>query len=217
MNRDDPNSPFFHEERHSSLGAFADTPVTICGAGALGANLAETLARMGYARLRVIDRDRVETRNLSTQPYSRTEVGALKARALANGLYRAVGARVEVIVAELTAANAARLFAGSALVVDAFDNHPARAAVSAASLETGIACLHVGLGADGLYGNGIWEPGYIVPRDVAGDRCDYPLTRPLALLVAALAARSVTEFLAGGHRMDFDLTWKDGRVSYFRR
>ncbi len=40
--------------------------VTVCGAGALGANLAENLARQGFTRIRVIDRDRVEERNLST-------------------------------------------------------------------------------------------------------------------------------------------------------
>lgn len=34
-----PNSPFFHEERHASLAPFADKPITICGAGALGGNL----------------------------------------------------------------------------------------------------------------------------------------------------------------------------------
>ena len=90
-----PNSPFFHEERYASLEPFAAQVITICGAGTLGANLAETLERMGFTRLRLIDKDRVETRNLSVQPYSRAEVGAPKARALANTLYRAVQARGE--------------------------------------------------------------------------------------------------------------------------
>ena len=46
-----PNSPFFHEERHAPLAAVADRPLTICGAGALGGTLAETVARMGFGRL----------------------------------------------------------------------------------------------------------------------------------------------------------------------
>src|SRR5436305_1313655 len=161
-----PNSPFFHEERHASLAAFADRPITLCGAGALGGNLAETLARMGFARLKVIDRDRIEMRNLSTQPYGRGEVGAPKARALATMLYRAVQAKVEPVAVELTAENAFRLLAGSALVVDLFDNAAARAAVSAAARALGVACLHVGFSPDGLYGSGAWEPAYQVPRDV---------------------------------------------------
>ena len=35
-----PNSPFFHEQRHLSLGTAAELPLTICGAGALGGDLA---------------------------------------------------------------------------------------------------------------------------------------------------------------------------------
>jgi len=208
-----PNSPFFHEERHAPLAPFADRPIAICGAGALGGNLAETLARMGFARLKLLDRDRVEMRNLSTQPYSRAEVGAPKARVLANALYRAVQARVEPVVAELTAGNAAGLLAGSALVVDAFDNHAARAAVSVAARHLAVPCLHVGFGADGLYGSGLWEPGYEVPRDGLDDPCDYPLTRPLALALVALAARSVAQHFAEDRRLDFELTWHDLRVS----
>jgi hypothetical protein len=207
-------SPFFHEERHTSMAAIIGLPITLCGAGALGGNLAETLARMGFTRLRVIDRDRVELRNLSTQPYLRAEVGAPKARALAHLLYRAVQARVEPVVAELTAANAATLLAGSALVVDAFDNQAARAAVSAHTREHAVPCLHIGVGADGLYGNGIWEPGYQVPRSAPGDPCDYPLTGPLAVMIAALAARAIVDHLATGTTSGFELTWRDLQVSW---
>src|SRR5947199_820729 len=121
-----PNSPFFHEERHASLAGFVDRLVTICGAGALGSNLAETLARMGFSRIKIIDKDRVEMRNLSTQPYSRAEVGSPKARAIANMLYRAVQAKIDPVIAELTIANAATLLQGSELVVDAFDNRAGR-------------------------------------------------------------------------------------------
>jgi hypothetical protein len=136
------NSPFFHEERHASLAPFATQVITICGAGTLGANLTETLARMGFTRLRLIDRDRVEMRNLSVQPYSRAEVGAPKARALANTLYRALQARVEPLISDLTAANAPELLRESALVVDAFDNYLARAAVSFETRTVGFPCLH---------------------------------------------------------------------------
>src|SRR5260370_4913559 len=122
----DRDSRFFREQRYAPLGEAANALLTICGAGALGGNLAETLARMGFASLRLIDRDHVEMRNLSTQPYSRAEVGAPKARALASMLYRAVGAKVEAKTVTLDAGNAAALLAGSALVVDVFDNRTAR-------------------------------------------------------------------------------------------
>lgn len=209
-----PNSPFFHEERHASLAPFAGEPITICGTGTLGGNLAENLARMGFTRLKLIDKDRVEMRNLSTQPFSRAEVGAPKARALANTLYRAVQAKVEPVVIELTRTNSQSLLKGSTLVVDAFDNRDARQAVSEATQALSIPCLHVGFSPDGLYGNGLWEPGYRVPQDVPGDPCDYPLTRPLAQILAALAVRAICDFFRECQSRDFELTWNDLKVAY---
>ncbi len=209
-----PNSPFFHEERHASLAAFADRRITICGAGALGGNLAEMLARMGFTRLRLLDKDRVEMRNLSTQPYSRAEVGAPKARALANTLYRALQAKVEPLVAELEMANAAELLKESALVVDAFDNRAGRAAVSETARARSLPCLHIGFSSDGLYGSGQWEPGYQVPQETPGDPCDYPLTRPFALALVSLAGRAIVDFFAQGACNEFEMTWNDLKIRY---
>src|SRR5437868_1296558 len=88
----------FHEHRYrtpETMRRVRELPVTVCGAGALGGNMVESLARQGFARLKVIDRDRVEERNLSTQPYYRADIGAFKAKILANALYRALGVSVE--------------------------------------------------------------------------------------------------------------------------
>ena len=209
-----PNSPFFHEERHAPLSPFSNQLITICGAGALGGNLTEMLARMGFAQLKLIDKDRVEMRNLSTQPYNRAEVGTPKARALANMLYRAVQAKVEPIIIELTPKNAAQLLHGSTLVVDAFDNRAGRAAVSETTRMLSLPCLHIGFSGDGLYGSGIWEPHYQVPQEVPGDPCDYPLTRPFACLLAALATRTIIDFLRDRQYKNFECTWNDLKMIY---
>src|SRR5438876_12383178 len=129
MNR---SSALYHEALYRSdvlMGRLREIPVTLCGAGALGANLCENLARQGFANLRVIDRDRIEERNLSTQPYYRSDVGAFKAKLLGNTLYRALGVTVEARAEELTAANAGKLLAGSSLVIDTFDNSVSRQTV----------------------------------------------------------------------------------------
>lgn len=212
-------SDFFHHERsYRDLAGAADTAITICGAGALGANLAETLARMGLRRLRVIDRDRIETHNLSTQPWTQQDIGAAKARVLANALYRAVGARVEPLHTELTPANAAALLGGSDMVVDAFDNLASRRAVGSAAAELGAPCLHIALAGSGDYGCGLWDESYFAAGvDAASgpaapaipDTCDYPLTRPLALLVAAAGAELLAHFLTHGERRQFELTLRD--------
>lgn len=207
-------SPFFHEERHATLAPYTGQLITICGAGTLGANLCETLARMGFTRLRIIDKDRIEARNLSVQPYSRAEVGAPKSRALATMLYRAVQAKVEPHAIELTASNASQLLAGSAIVIDAFDNAPSRTIVSQTTLAAGLPCLHIGFSSDGLYGNGIWEPYYQIPHFIPGDPCDYPLTRPLALTLTALAVRAITDYLRHSQTYQFELTWTDLKIHF---
>lgn len=211
MNSD---SPFFHEERAASLRQFADRPITVGGLGALGGNLAETLARMGFHRLKLIDRDRVEMRNLSTQPYERRAVGAPKARVLAHQLYRAVQTWAEPLIVELNPSNAGQLLAGSALVIDAFDNSAARAAVSAEARRSSLPCLHVGFSADGQYGCGIWEPGYPVPRETPADPCNDPPVRPFVLVLVSLAARAVVEHFATHRRLAFELTWMDLKITW---
>ncbi|GAB4201062.1 MAG: hypothetical protein OHK0022_22720 [Roseiflexaceae bacterium] len=209
---------FLHEQRYRDLSHALDRLITICGAGALGANLAESLARMGLRQLRVIDRDRIEAHNLSTQPWTQQDVGAPKARVLATALYRAVGARVDPRYVELTPANAATLLGGSALVVDAFDNLPARRAVAQAAQALGLPCLHLALATSGDYGCGLWDDAYHTEANTpalaatAPDTCDYPLTRPLALLVAAAGAETLAAHLHDGSRRGFEVTLRDLRL-----
>lgn len=210
---------FLHEQRYRDLGRVAEQPITICGAGALGANLAETLARMGLRRLRVIDRDRVEAQNLSTQPWQQQDVGAAKVRVLAGALYRTVAARLDAQHTELTAANAQALLKGSTVVVDAFDNLPSRRAVADAAQALGIPCLHLALGTNGDYGCGLWDAAYGREFWGAGTgdaatltACDYPLSRPLALLTAAAGAEVLAGFLLSGERRGFELTLRDLRL-----
>ena len=122
-------SIFYHEELYrsnSSLQKLRRFPITICGAGALGGNIAESLARSGFAQLKVIDFDRIEERNLSTQPYQKSDIGGFKAKMIANNLYRAVGTRVEAVVKRLEEGNVQKLLRGSELVIDVFDNSVSR-------------------------------------------------------------------------------------------
>jgi molybdopterin/thiamine biosynthesis adenylyltransferase len=199
---------FYHEQLYRSAGVMRrmdEQLVTVCGAGALGANIVEGLARSGFKRLRVIDRDRIEERNLSTQPYQRSDVGAFKAKILSNALYRAVGVMVEAHAVELDERNAPRLLEG--LVVDAFDNSAARRVVQEACARRDLACLHTGL-ADG-YAEVIWNERYRVPSGAQDDICDYPLARNLVMLTVAVACEVLTSYVATGKRESFTLTLAD--------
>jgi len=176
---------------------------------------------MGLQHLRVIDHDRIAAHNLSTQPWVQQDVGGLKARVLANMLYRAVSARVEAQPTTLTPDNAGALLSGSAIVVDAFDNLRSRAAVSTAAETVNTPCLHIALGAAGDYGCGLWDRAYLPVIDAgdaahtqpAVDSCDYPLTRPLVLLVVASAAEILARHILDGSRRNFECTLRDLRIS----
>ena len=209
-------SIFFHETLHRTaevVDRMHTTPVTICGAGALGANIAESLARAGFQRFTLIDDDRVEERNLSTQPYQRGDIGALKARMMANMLYRAVGAQVDARTERLTDASVHKLLNNSTLVVDTFDNSPSRHLVKAWCAETGTPCLHAGL-ADG-YAEVIWNDLYRVHSPANDDICDYPLARNLVTLTVSVACETLINFVATGEEHCYTITLADFAVRPF--
>lgn len=177
--------------------------VAVCGCGALGANLADTLARMGYQRLTLIDQDRVEEHNLSTQPYGLREIGQPKARMMANALYRALGVEAEAHCVSLGVKNAAGLLGGHDVIVDAFDNRASRKLVQHTASQLGLPCLHMGM-APG-YAEVIWDPDYVVPQDAGVDQCDYPLARTLVTTTVSLGAELLTRFVA--HAQADSVTW----------
>lgn len=199
----------FHESLYRSaevMEGLRTRRITLCGAGALGANLAETLARMGCQKLTVIDKDRVEERNLSTQPWQKSDVGSPKARILANSLFRAVGASVTPVCQELTEANAGKLLKDAELVVDCFDNSPSRQLLKGRG-----EVLHAGLAAD--YAEVIWDELYTVPSPAQDDICDYPLARNLVLLTVAVTSEVIVGWVATGEKRSFSLTLGDLRVA----
>ncbi len=60
--------------------------VTLIGVGALGRQVALQLAALGVSRLQLIDFDRVDATNVTTQGYRRADCGRLKVEALADAL-----------------------------------------------------------------------------------------------------------------------------------
>ena len=201
---------FFHEQLYRTdtvMAKLKHYPVTICGAGALGANLAENLARSGFATLKVIDRDRIEERNLSTQPYYRSDVGAFKAKILANQLYRALGTAIAAETKELSTMNVAQLLKESQLVIDVFDNSKSRQALKDYADQTGVACLHTGLASD--YAEIIWNQNYRVPSAINDDVCDYPLARNLVALTVAAVSEAIISFVVFNEQRNFTITLQD--------
>jgi len=204
-------SKFHHEEvyRGKDLVKKLNRKVTVCGAGALGSNLIDTLSRQGFSNLSVIDKDRIESHNINTQTYGESDIGALKAEALKNSVFRNVGIDIEATHKELTDANVKKLLRDSELVVDAFDNSASRQLVQDECRRAKIPCLHAGLFED--YGEVVWDAKYKVPKDVDGDVCDYPLARNLIMIVVSITAEEIQDFflVKKPRQKNWTLTLKD--------
>lgn len=206
------NSKFHHEEIYRGkelTQKLSKNSLTICGAGALGSNLIDNLTRQGVSNLKVIDKDRIEVHNLSTQVWSEADVGALKVEALKTKIYRNVSTEIEAVNKELTAANVKQLLKGSNLVVDCFDNNAARQIVQNEVRARKLSCLHCGLASD--FGEIVHDEFYRVPKDSTGDVCDYPLARNVIMLAVAVLSEEILDFLISDkpRKMNWSITLKD--------
>lgn len=117
----------------------ADSQVLIIGCGALGAAQAETLARAGVGKIRIVDRDFVERSNLQRQTlFSESDA--------ANRLPKAVAARnriadinseiaVEPIVADVNFSNIENLIQNCDLILDGTDNFQTRYLINDACVK----------------------------------------------------------------------------------
>lgn len=203
-------SKYLHEEIYrgaEAVAKLAEPLVTICGAGALGSHLADNLARQGFRKLRVIDRDRVEEHNVSTQLYGAADVGAWKVEVLRNRLFRTTEIEIDAVTKELSERTARSLLKKSDIVVDTFDNAASRCLVQEQCRDAKLECLHVGLYAD--YCEAIWDEHYRVPNDVEGDVCEYPLARNLVLFAVALSSELLVRYVLKGKKQGYSGTLAD--------
>ena len=191
--------------------------VTVCGAGALGSNLIDSLTRQGFSKIRVIDMDRVETHNIGTQVWSLRDCGAMKVAALKTKVFQSTELELDTVDKEMTAANVKQLLKGSVLAVDCFDNHKSRKILQDYCRSVKIPLFHLGLQGD--FGECIYDEFYKVPGDPSeGDICDYPLARNIILLTVIVGAEEILDhFLSPKPRhKNWSITLKDLSIRELR-
>ena len=146
--------------------------VAIAGCGALGSFQAVALARAGVGYLRLVDRDYVEWSNLQRQwlfEESDAEEGLPKAIAAARNLARVNSSiRLEPVVADLTAENAAGLLGGVDLILDGTDNFETRYLLNDFSVREAVPWIY---GA-AVASYGLTMP--VLPGRTACLKCIYP-------------------------------------------
>lgn len=191
-----------------------DYKITICGAGALGSNLAENLARQGFSNLKVIDYDRIEKHNLGNQVYTSAHIGNKKVHALKSIIYSIIGQAIGIEDRKLLASNAKQFLKNSDLIIDTFDDVSSRKIVKEMSAELKIPCIHAGMAADFCHVQS--NEGYIVPKDNPDeeDICDYPMAKNLVSFTVSILSEAICQYLEDGKRnINYHFTLKDLLIS----
>lgn len=212
------NNPYLHEEIQRSkalLTKASQLKICICGAGALGSLLTDTLTRQGFTQIKVIDFDRVESHNLNTQLYGFDDVGRLKIDALQNKIGRSAKVYIDIEQKKLQANNVGKLLKNYDLVVDAFDNTEARQLITDYCGQNKVNCLHGGM-ADS-YSEIVWNEVYKVPKSNSGlDVCEYPMARNLVTITVSIMAEVIWEFLTNNKKLSKKFTLGDLRIGDYK-
>jgi molybdopterin-synthase adenylyltransferase len=200
-----------------------DSTVTLVGCGALGTVLANALVRAGVGKLRLIDRDFIETNNLQRQIlFDEADVAANlpKAEAAARKL-RVInsGVTVEPIVTDVDRTNILDLVRDADVILDGSDNFEVRYVINDAAVK---------LGKPWVYGGCIGSHGQtmtILPGETPCLRCVFEaapapgeagtcetagVLGPVVNIVASYQATEAFKILAGRHdAINRDLVYID--------
>jgi molybdopterin-synthase adenylyltransferase len=178
--------------------------ILICGVGALGST-AVAFSRSLDAELRLVDFDRVESKNLAAQWFVKQSVGKNKAEALRLQLANFYGTKAEAMPVRLGPNNARQLLDGCDLAVDCFDNADSRLVLSEAARAAGVPLVHAALAADGTFGLVRWDERFTADReDTPGQAtCEGGEHLPLIGVVGATVARAIQDFVKNGARHDY--------------
>jgi hypothetical protein len=177
--------------------------IVFCGVGALGSTAA-TLCRNLPAALRLVDFDRVESKNLAAQAFVKQSLGRNKAEALKLQLWNGWGVKAEALGVRVTDGNVAEVCAGAGVIVDCFDNRAGRDVLSAYARTAGLPLVHAALAGDGRFGLVRWDERFVADaEDRPGQAtCEGGEHLPFIGLLAAALARTVQDFVADGRRRD---------------
>lgn len=182
--------------------------IYIVGVGALGSNLA-MLLRNEDATFTLVDFDRVEAKNLTTQTFSAQTLGVNKAQAFVRSANFNFGrTRASYIAApgKITRDNAATAIHRTDLIVDATDNIDAREALMHHARVTATPLVHGGLAPNGEMGVVRWSPQFRPDAaDAGAATCETGEFLPLIMQCAATLALTVQTFVRTRERLSWTI------------
>jgi adenylyltransferase/sulfurtransferase len=214
----DPLDRYARQMRYAPIGEEGQRRllagrVLVCGCGALGSVIANTLARSGVGYLRLVDRDFLETNNLQRQVlFDEADVAAELPKAIAAAAKLAVinsQVAVEPLVTDVDHTNVSELTETIDVILDGTDNFDTRMLLNDVALQRGIPWIYGGcLGAEG-------QTMTIVPGETACLRClmaDTPppgttptcdtagILAPIVNVIASLQAAEAIKLLSGNRQ-----------------
>ncbi|MGL4419377.1 MAG: ThiF family adenylyltransferase [Gemmataceae bacterium] len=194
----------------AGMAKIAASRVTLCGVGALGTVLANTLARSGVGFIRVVDRDFVEPSNLQRQVLfdesdvlnnlPKSEAAAIKLRQINSEI------TVEPVVADINRTNIEDLCRDADLILDGTDNFEVRYTINDIAVK---------LGKPWVYGGAVGTEGMtftILPGETPCLRCVFEASpgpgevgtcetagvlAPTVSIIASFQAAEALKILAG--------------------
>jgi molybdopterin-synthase adenylyltransferase len=187
----------------------SSSSAVLVGCGAIGAAAANLLVRAGIGRLRILDRDFVETTNLQRQSlFTESDAGdALPKAVAAEKHLRSINSdvRVEGVIADLTPQNANEMLSGFSLILDGPDNFETRFLINDFAVRTGTPWIYAaavasyGLTFTILPGKTACLACFV---DSAGagleETCDtIGVLGPIVNLIASLEVSEAVKFLSG--------------------
>ncbi len=181
--------------------------IAVAGIGALGSHAVLLMRNFG-AKIKVIDFDRIEQKNVAAQFHAQHGVGKSKTVSFAQVMDMLFKVKVESNTNRITKDNVQVLLGGSDLVLDCLDNGESRRVIQDFVRQANIPCLHGALSADGLFGQVIWDEMFKVDdEDKAGaPTCEGGEHLPFISLVSSYLAASTQAFLAKGEKIGFQVS-----------
>ena len=187
-----------------------NSSAVLVGCGAIGAATANLLVRAGIGRLRILDRDFVETSNLQRQAlFDESDAReALPKAVAAERKLRSINSEVQVegMVADLNPRNASDLLSGFRLILDGTDNFETRFLINDFAVKTGTPWIYAaavasyGITMTILPGKTACLACLLESSGAPGleETCDtIGVLGPIVNLIASLEAVEAMKFLAG--------------------
>lgn len=187
--------------------------IAIVGVGALGSHLALFL-RNESEQIRLIDHDRVEHKNLTSQFHGKPQLGKSKVSSLSRTMDFLFGPQnyqqsgVKLVESNVDSLLGPHGPAASKLVVDCLDNAESRRLVQNHCRAHAIPCLHGALATNGQFGRVIWSKDFIIDSEssAGAPTCEDGDHLPFIALTAAYLARAAQQYLRDGKQVGYSIS-----------